>query len=171
MGRVQQYFTNGVPGAVTRAVDEIIISVRNASEEDIPFGAPVFLDGDGAVPFSLSSPQEFSAFLGFAVRVADKTPDEYPWGSGAQNPEQFSQQAAWHPGDVMEVLVRGALCVRTAAAANLGDPVYIRKTDGKLTSIAGSAGTSVQLENVHVRARRDALTNTTEVVVTERNIL
>jgi len=55
-----------------------VISIRNASDKDIAFGAPVFLGDDGAEPFSTANPQDFTTFLGFAVRVADKTPDTYP---------------------------------------------------------------------------------------------
>ena len=87
MGKVQKGFGNGSPGAVSRSVDEVVISVKNASEAEIPFGAPVFLSGSGAAPFSVSAPQDFSSFLGFAVRVADKTPDVYPSGQFGENPE------------------------------------------------------------------------------------
>ena len=52
MGKVQEFFGNGCPGAVSRSVDEIVISLRNASETEIPFGAPVFLAANGAVPFA-----------------------------------------------------------------------------------------------------------------------
>ena len=87
MGKVLQHFGNGRPGAVSRSVDEIVISVKNASEEAIPFGAPVFMTGNGAVPFDISDPQDFTDFLGFAVRVADKTPDVYPQGQFNDPPE------------------------------------------------------------------------------------
>ena len=83
MGKVQSIFDCGRPGAVSRSVDEIVISVRNASETEIPFGAPVFLASGGAVPFSLAEPQDFGSFLGFAVRVADKNGTE----TGALVPE------------------------------------------------------------------------------------
>ena len=80
MGKVLESFGYGVAGTPTRSIDEIIISVRNASGGDIPFGAPVFMTENGAVPFDLTTPQEFAAFLGFAVCVPDKTPKEYPTG-------------------------------------------------------------------------------------------
>ncbi len=166
MGKVQKIFGNGSPGAVTRSVDEIVISVRNASEADIPFGAPVFLSDGGAVPFSLTAPQDFTTFLGFAVRVADKTPDTYP-----QDQSGNLQAGCWKPGDVMEVLVRGSIIVKMATAALLGDKVYIRKSDGQLTPNPGTSGTTIQLENVRVRNNRDTLYSATEVVVTERNAL
>ena len=102
MGKVQNMFGNGRPGAVTRSADEIVISVKNAHTGDIPFGTPVFLTDAGAVPFDTGDPQEFSSFLGFAVRVADRTPDTYPRDQFSDPPE-----GVWHAGDVMEVLVRG----------------------------------------------------------------
>ena len=80
MGKVLNVFGYGSPGAITRSVDDIVISVRNASGSDIAFGDPVFMTENGAVPFSTDNPQEFADFLGFAVRVADKTPDTYPQG-------------------------------------------------------------------------------------------
>jgi len=43
MGKVLESFGYGVAGTPTRSIDEIIISVRNASGGDIPFGAPVFM--------------------------------------------------------------------------------------------------------------------------------
>ena len=43
MGKVQNIFGYGSPGTVTRSADNIIISVRNASDRDVPFGAPVFI--------------------------------------------------------------------------------------------------------------------------------
>ena len=134
MGKVLNAFGNGSPGAVTRSVDEIVISVRNASEGDIPFGTPVFLAEGGAVPFSLDAPQDFASFLGFAVRVADKTPDIYPAGQFNDPPE-----GAWHAGDVMEVLVRGGIAVRTAASVY---PQIRRRADrlGRGSRFHGAAG-------------------------------
>ena len=167
MGKVQEAFSNGWPGAISRSVDDIVISLKNVSESDIPFGAPVFLSSGGAVPFNLTMPQEFAAFLGFAVRVADKTPETYP--SGQFN--DGNQAGVWKPGDVMEILVRGGISVTAAANGTRGGKVYIRKSDGKLTPEAGSSGTTVLLENVRIRNPRNAYTNCFEVIVNERNII
>ncbi len=166
MGKVQETFGIGSPGAVSRSVDEVVISVKNASEAEIPFGAPVFLSGSGAAPFSVSAPQDFSSFLGFAVRVADKTPDVYPSGQFGENPE-----GAWKPGDVMEVLVRGGIAVKTAANGTHGGKIYIRKSDGELTPEAGESGTTVLLENVRIRNPRNAYGPCCEVIVNERNVI
>ena len=167
MGKVLGSFGYGSPGAVSRSVDDIIISVRNAGTADIPFGAPVFLGTDGAVPFSTASPQEFTSFLGFAVRVADKTPDTYPGGPFSAEPE-----GVWHPDDLMEVLVRGSVAAPVAASGSRGGQIYIRKADGKLTATAGASGSTVLLENVRIRNPKPAGSNgCAEIVVNKRNIL
>ena len=166
MGKVQEAFGNGSAGAVTRSVDGIVISVRNASEGEIPFGDPVFMAGSGAVPFNPESPQDFTSFLGFAVRVADMTPDSYPAGQFSDPPE-----GTWKPGDVMEVLVRGGIAVRTAASGSPGGNLYIRKSDGRLTPEAGGAGTTVLLENVRIRNPRNTFGPCCEVIVNRRNLL
>ena len=92
MGKVQAVFGNGSPGAITRSVDDIVISVKNAYSGEIAFGTPVFLEAGGAVPFNTAAPQEYSSFLGFAVRVADKTPDTYP-----QDQSGGEQAGTWKP--------------------------------------------------------------------------
>ena len=166
MGKVQEVFGNGSPGAVSRSVDGIVVSVKNVSDGEIPFGAPVFLSGSGAEPFSLSSPQDFDAFLGFAVRVADKTPDTYPAGPFSDGPE-----GVWKPGDVMEVLVRGGIAVETATNGTHGGKIYLRKSDGRLTSDAGEAGTTVLLENVRIRNPRNTSGPCCEVIINKRNTL
>ena len=165
MGKVQNIFGNGFAGAVSRSIDDIIISVKNAGSADIPFGAPVFLTTAGAVPFDLTTPQDFTTFLGFAVRVADKTPDEYPSGQFGTQPE-----GVWHPGDVMEVMVRGSMAVMIAASGSQGGKVYVRKSDGKLTATAGTEGSTVQLENVRIRRPRNPSNGCAEVTVLTRNI-
>jgi len=166
MGKVQNVFGYGSPGAVTRSVDNIVIAVRNASDRDIPFGAPVFMTDYGAVPFDTANPQEFETFLGFAVRVADKTPDTYPRG-------QFTdaQAGVWSAGDVMEVLVRGSIALSTNQAGSKGGKLYIRKSDGKLTTSAGASGTTVLLENVRIRTPRNDWSACCEAVVNRRNLL
>ena len=166
MGKVQKFFDSGRPGAATRSVDEIVISVRNASDTEIPFGAPVFMTPDGAVPFSLTDPQDFASFLGFAVRVADKTPDTYPSGQSGE-----AQEGTWHPGDVMEVLVRGGIAVNTDSPGTRGGKVWLRKADGKLTAEAGEAGTTILLENVRIRSLRLDTDTCSEVVVNKRNLI
>ena len=170
MGKVLNAFGYGYPGAVTRSVDDIVISVRNASETDIPFGAPVFMTENGAVPFDLESPQEFASFLGFTVRVADKTPDAYPTGQ-FNDAGNNGETGAWKAGDLMEVLVRGTIALASTVSGTRGGKLYIRKSDGKLTATAGSSGSTVLLENVRIRNPRAGWSGCCEAVVNRRNIL
>ena len=170
MGKVLQFFGNGQPGSVSRSKDDIIISIKNASDKDIVFGAPVFLGDDGAEPFSTANPQDFTTFLGFAVRVDDKTPDTYPTGQFNEGGAE-GQVGKWKAGDVMEVLVRGSVAIALSATGSPGGNVYIRKSDGKLTASAGASGSSVLLENVRIRRPRDSYSPSCEAVVNKRNIL
>ena len=166
MGKVIERFSNGVAGAISRSVDDIVISVKNAGETDIPFGVPVFLTSGGAVAFNPADPQDFDAFLGFAVRIADKTPDSYP-----QDQAGTPQAGSWKPGDVMEVLVRGGIVVPMSASGRQGGKVYIRKNDGALTADAGQSGTTVLLENVRIRNPQGFGGTVAEVIVNSRNLI
>ena len=159
MGKVLK-FQNGFPGTVSRSVDDVIISLKNAGSAAIPFGAPVFMNsaGNGIEPFNTSSAQAFTAFVGFAVRAADKTPATV--GANEGN---------WAAGELAEILVRGSMVVSIAGANKRGMPVYIKKSDGSLTTTAGSEGTTVELTNVKVRTPRDS-SGKAEIVVTSRNI-
>ena len=167
MGKVLTEFTNGFAGTPSRSADEIIISMQAEAEKAIAFGAPVFMTGSGlAVPFDLDNPQDYSTFVGFAVRVPDKTPRTVP-----DNPYDASPEADWHPDDVVEVLVRGAITLPIAIAGARGSHVYIRKSDGQLSTNAGAANTTVELENVRVKQARDARSKCCEAVVLTRHIL
>ena len=168
MGKVQNIFDNGGPGTVSRSIDDVIISVKNAGADAIPFGAPVFMTSDGAVPFNSSDPQDFATFLGFAVRVADKTPETYPEG---QFNAAGSQAGVWKAGDVMEVLVRGGITVALATQGAKGNMVRIRKSDGRLTTSPGAENTTIALENVRVRNQRRTDGTCAEVIVNTRNLI
>ena len=167
MGKVLSSFTNGSPGAVSRSVDEIIISLKNAGETDIPFGAPVFVSADksGAVGFAPGGSQTFDEFLGFAVRVPDKTPDRYPGG-----PFDAQPQGVWKAGDTMDILVRGSLAAPLTGAARKTGKVYIRRADGALVTVPGAEGAAVELENVRVRTPMADTGSCAELRVLRRNI-
>lgn len=166
MGKVQNAFGYGTPGTPTRSEDTIIISVRNASDGDIAYGTPVFMNDNGAEPFSTTVPQEFATFLGFTVNPKDKTPDSYPRGQFNDPP-----RGTWHAGDVMEVLVRGSIAIETSVSGTAGGKLYIRKADGKIVTSAGASGTTVLLENVRIRRPRTGWTSCCEAIVNKRNIL
>ena len=69
MGKVLRRFDNGFTGAVSRSIDNIVVSVKNASGGAIPFGAPVFLkSGENAcLAFSADASSE-AGFCWSAVR-------------------------------------------------------------------------------------------------------
>ena len=167
MGKVLSKFTNGWTGAVSRSIDDIIISMKNAADAAIPFGAPVFqASGENAcVPFN-SSTSTGTNFVGFAVRVPDKTPDTAVTAQNQANP-----LAVWRRYETMEVLVRGAVTVPMAVSANRGSEIYLRKADGKLVASPGATGSTIELTNVKLRNARDTVSGCAEVIVNKRNII
>ena len=175
MGKVISSFDLGWPGAISRSVDDIVVSLKNKGTAPIPFGVPVFLsdDGSGVVAFSSTSsggtPQAFEKFVGFTVRSASKTPDTYPQQQD-MNPFSGEQKGAWNPGEVVEVLVRGCIAALSVAGFTPGGKVYIRKSDGAIVPNAGSEGTTVLLENVRCRVAQTGNGACNEFVITKRNI-
>jgi len=151
-------FTNGFPGAISRAVDDIVVSLKNAADTEIPFGAPVFkVSGERSCqPYSDGLTGD--EFLGFAVRIPSKTPDTYG-----------SNRAGYGADDPVDVLTRGSIVLELANTAHPGNSVYLRKADGKLVTSPGAEGTTIQLPNCTVRSSRDTA-HCAEVVVTKRNI-
>jgi hypothetical protein len=171
MGKVLSTFDKGWPGAISRSIDDIVITLKNVDTDPILFGAPVFLtdNGDGVVNFIPNGSQTYERFVGFAVRDPAKTPNEYPTGQD-MSIGQGSQAGQWEPGQEIDILVRGSIVVRAFAGFRVGGKVYIRKSDGTLVSNPGSEGTTVWLENVRMKQPQRGSGNTSEVVVTERNI-
>ena len=172
MGKILSKFDHGWPGTISRAVDDVVVSLKNAGNADIPFGAPVFLtdDGDGVVGFITNGSQTFQRFVGFAVRIPDKTPATYPTTQDMSTGLIQNQQSVWKPGEVIEVLVRGCIVVKAFAGFSAGGKVYIRKSDGMLVSSAGSEGSTLWLENVRIKRPQLGSGSSSEVVVTSRNI-
>ena len=159
MGKVLSSFTNGFVGAASRSIDNVIISMKNGAGGEIPFGAPVFMVAGENTCDTFDENSADTAFLGFAVRVPDKTPEVYG-----------SSEAAFQVGDPVEVLVRGSVVLPFDGSAAPGANVYIRKADGKLVTSAGASGSTLLLPNVKVRTGADSA-GRAEVVVLKRNIL
>ena len=144
MGKVLASISNGFPGTVSRSIDNVIISMKNNSGGEIPFGAPVFLQsGQGA------------------CQVFDPDTSTEVYGS---------DEGAFGPADPVEILVRGSMTLHFAAAVSPGSKVYIRKSDGALVGTAGASGTTLQVPNMTVRMASDSSHNA-EVVITKRNIM
>ena len=173
MGKVLSTFDIGWPGAISRSVDDIVVSLKNGGSAAIPFGAPVFLtaDGEGVVAYdpNASPAQTFASFVGFAVRVANKTPDTYPAGQDMSSIRN-DQSGAWNPKEPVEVLVRGTIAAETSVGFLPGGDVYLRVSDGALVPEAGQEGTTILLENVKMRTPQENYRPCSEVLITTRNI-
>ena len=173
MGKVLSTFDIGWPGAISRSVDDIVVSLKNAGTDPIPFGAPVFLtsDGEGVVAFSntASPAQTFASFVGFAIRAASKTPDTYPIQQDMSS-IRSNQSGVWNPKEPVEVLVRGTIAVETAVGFLPGGDVYLRVSDGALVPEAGEEGETFLLENVKMRTPQGNNRPCSELLITTRNI-
>ena len=159
MGKVLSTFTNGWVGAISRSVDDIVVSLANKSGDALPFGVPVALDANraGVVRFDANS-HTAAEFVGITVRAPAKTPDAYGGSTGS-----------YAANELADVLVRGHII---AAVDNWtgapGDVISVRKTDGKFA--VGSGNDYLALTNVRVSAAPDGASNA-ELVITERNVL
>lgn len=160
MGKVLKEFERGWAGQVSRSKDDVIISLRNAANAPIPFGAPVFMKpGDAGVKLFNAAQHTGENFVGFAVRIPDITPDTYG-----------SSLAEYPRCGTVDILVRGSVVVPVVTATRAADKLYINKSDSTLTAVAGAEGTTVLLPNVCCRGTRDEQ-ELAEVVITERNVL
>ena len=173
MGKVLSTFDIGWPGAISRSVDDIVVSLKNGGSAAIPFGAPVFLtaDGEGVVAYdpNASPAQTFAPFVGFAIRAASKTPDTYPVQQDMSS-IRSDQSGVWNPKEPVEVLVRGCIAAETSVGFLPGGDVYLRVSDGALVPEAGEEGETFLLENVKMRTPQGNNRPCSEVLITTRNI-
>ncbi len=158
MSQVLNKFKNIVPGAVTRNIDAVIVALHNEGEEEIPFGAPVFLGSNGGVVLSGES-TEATAFVGIAVRSASKVPNTYG-----------SNEAAYEPDGLVDVLVRGSICVKLSnQACELGGAVYYDPANRTFESETDED--FITLPNTAWRTVADIGDGLAEIVVKTRNII
>ena len=157
MGKVLTTFANVFPGAISRNVDDVVISMPNTSDAAIKFGDLVFLDTTNGGARGFAASDGMTGFLGVATRIGIKTPETYGGDAGQYN-----------PGDVMSIIVRGSVCValKGDTAAALGGKVYMDATDGKITALSTS---NTELTNCKFRGAK-AANGCVEIVITERNI-
>jgi len=159
MGKVLSSFTNGYPGAIARAVDDIVISMANKGDAPIAFGMPVALseEKDGVMPFD-GSYHTAADFVGVAVRNPSKTPDTYGDNTGS-----------YAENELVDVLVRGHIVVKLAGTdPGIGDAVSIKKSSGGFA--VGSGDSYVALQNLRLSAVPDA-NGMAEILLTTRNLL
>ena len=159
MGKVLSSFGNGFPGAISRAIDDVVIAMPNHHTDPIPFGTPVVLSsaGNGVVPFGAANTA--AQFVGVAVRNPSKTPETYGESAGT-----------YLPGDLVDVIVRGHVTVHMPSTyqANVGTVVSIVKATGEFSIVTGD--TVVPIPNAHVTTAPDSNQNV-EIVINNRNLV
>lgn len=161
MGKVLSVFTNGYPGAISRAVDDVVVSFANReSSADIAFGAPVMISSDalGVVNFTTTIDDESDTFAqihGIAVRTA-KTPDTYG-----------SNLAAYHPGEHVDVLTNGSCVIHIASGSpRPGGKVYWTSAGFTATYTQHAVA---EITNMHFKSGKDPNGNV-EVLISPRII-
>lgn len=152
----------GVPGGLTRQIDNQINVYPNKGTVAIEFGAPVVRSGEGVKAWGATNVA--TDFIGVALRIV-KTNETY-----AQN------DAKYLPGEPVDVLTRGGVaveCVKDATATSdpvAGGAVYIRIATGVFVAAAeGAAGadTIVVPNAIWASAGRDA-NGLAEITLLER---
>jgi len=160
MGKVQSTFMNCYPGAISRAVDDIVISLKNQGTAPIPAGAPVFLSADGKGVTLTQTDSAFSRFVGIAVRSPSAAPETY-----GENTRPYAAN------DPVDIIVRG--CVVVTLENEMADPggaVHLTLADGTFTTEAVTDET-IQLTNCSWRRSADLGDGCAEIVIRERNII
>ena len=164
MGKVYRYNLLGYAGSISRSVDDVVVSLANKDDKDIPFGHPVFMNSDGSGVVGISASSDAGKFVGFTVRSGAKTPDAYddPDGNGANS------TAVYKKGEIMDVLVRGSMTVDcTGSAPKPGMPAYLNKTYGIVSAL--SSDSTLTVPGIYFRTERDA-SGRAEIVITERHV-
>lgn len=158
MSQVLNTYKNIAPGAVTRSIDAVIVALHNEGDEPIPFGAPVFLGENGGVTLS-DEDSLATGFVGIAVRSPSKVPSEY--GSG---------EASYEPNGIVDVLVRGSICVQLVSqSCDVGGAVYYDPANRTFETETDED--FITLSNVAWRTAADSGDGLAEIVVKTRNII
>ena len=128
----------GVPGGLTRQIDNVIIAEPNVGDNPIEFGAPVVRTTNGCQAWQNSS--VIAEVLGVSLRIV-KTNETY-----AQNDAKYIK------GDTVDIITRGGVavfCLKDGTATSdpiPGGKVYIRKVGGAFVAAAEGGGGSDTLE-------------------------
>ena len=142
MGKVLASFLPGYPGAISRAVDDIVKPMAVGGPNAIDFGLPVVLNAGKTGVVAFASTNTADDFVGIAVRSAAKTPNEY--------------------GSAVVVCYSGTPAMDGA--------VYIIKANGRFSADASTGGVdNVLIPNAKWLGGKDS-SNRAEIVITERSL-
>ena len=118
----------GFRGNVSRTPDTIITSFMNTGDEHIQFGEPVVFDpATGGVRKIKSTDTTNTNIVGIAVRHIGQ-----PYADNEQG---------WYygNGDMVDVLVRGSICIELASATGIAAKGSVFVYNGSKGDIAGHA--------------------------------
>ena len=160
MGKVLASFAPGFPGAISRAVDDIVKPMAVGASGGIAFGLPVVMNAGKTAVIPFASTNVADDFIGIAVRSGAKTPNEY-----GSNTAQYNQH------EMADILVRGsAVVVCYSGTPALAGAVYIIKSNGRFSADASFSGTeNVLIPNAKWLGGKDS-SNRAEIVITERSL-
>ena len=148
----------GVPGGLTRQIDNVIVAEPNQGTDAIPFGAVVVRTTDGVKLWAANS--TIAQVLGVALRIV-KTNETYA-----------AQDAKYVKFDTVDILTRGGVAVNvdlagvSKTAPIPGAKVYIRSVDGCFVTEA-EAGAALELTNAIWASAMDA-SNLAEITLLTR---
>lgn len=150
----------GYRGNVAASPDTLIIPFTNVGEDNIDFGEPVIFDAtDNGVRKIKTT--DASGLVGIAVRHIGQ-----PYADNAQG-------YYYKPGDVVDVLVRGSICVEVPVSTGIAahGAVYVSKTAGSLGVISCASGAGViQMPNAVFRNGQVDGNKIAEITILERSI-
>lgn len=112
------------------------VSKLNKGTAVIPFGRAVFTDGDDGMKLPVSG-STAAQFIGIVMRELTR----------AYTDAQITSGIGAIPNYDNTVMTTGVIWVSPAVAVAKDDPVYVLIADGRLTNVAGSAGTTVLISN------------------------
>lgn len=150
----------GYRGNVSRTPDCVISSFTNVGEANIEFGEPVVFDAtlNGVRKIKTT---DTAGVVGIAVRHIGQ-----PYSDDAQG-------YYYKPGDVVDVLVRGSICVELPTTTGIAarGKVYVSKASDSLGTILAASGTNaVEVPNtIFTNGKFDA-NKIVEVTILERSI-
>ena len=160
MGKVLTNFMKFFPGAISRSVDDIVISMKNATSSPIAAGAAVFVSSDGSGVTTVRPGSTPDEFVGIAVRSPSATPETY--GADVR---------PYAANDPVDILVRGCITVALEnAATTAGGEVHLNLSDGTYAT-EEEEDVTIQLPNCSWRRSATAADNCAEIVIRERNLI
>lgn len=130
------YMGEAYPGMLADMEMNNIISKVNGTSAMIPFGSPVFSDGDVGMKIGATGLTD-NQFMGITMRELNRAYTAAEQASGIGVP--VNRDGA--------VITAGVVWVTASVAVSKDDPVYVVLATNALTNVAGDSGTTVLIPN------------------------